>query len=1299
MATLLLSAVGSAVGDFVAGPIGAVVGQAAGALGGALLQPGAPAQTRLHVGPRLARIAGVTSMEGAPVPRLYGRARLGGQMIWASRFYEQTNVAFIPGYGGKASGAAQPATIDVAYSYYANFAIGLCEGPIAFVRRVWADGQELDLTTVTMRVHRGDEVQEADPLIAAIEQAGTVPAYRGLAYVVFERFPLAAFGNRVPQLSFEVVRPIDGLAKMIRAIDVIPGATEFGYQPTAHASHPGWGTTLYENRAQSWAGSDWQGSIDAVQALCPNLGSVGLVVAWFGDDLRAGECTIAPRVDNTFKTLTWPFYPMIVTDWSVAGLARAGARLVSQVGGASAYGGTPSDDSVVAAIRDLKARGLSVVFYPFLMMDISDSNTLPDPWTGQPRQPAFPWREHIACDPAPGQLNSVDATAAAATQIAQFFGAQTPGADEWSYRRFILHCADLCVSAGGVDAFLVGSELTSLTRVRSAPGLYPAAQALSQLAADVKGKLGESTKISYSADWTEYGAHVLDGGAEVRFPLDVVWSSPAVDFVGIDAWWPLSDWRDGVHLDMAEADTVHDLAYLTRRIGAGEAYDWYYVDAAARAAQIRTPITDGACGKPWVFRQKDIVNWWLRPHFERTNGAELSSPTGWVAQSKPIWLMETGSPAVDRGANAPNVFPDSKSSDGGLPYFSRGFRDDLMQARVIEATISRFDSSQPGFDESWNPVSPIYGGRMVDPARMHIWAWDARPFPAFPDQGVLWSDAPNWTTGHWLNGRLEGMPLDRLVAALAAPSVPSGVAAPRPDVLGFLDGYVLDRAMSARAAIEPLADAFAFDPIVSSGAIRFARRSRSPTMTIGLDDLTPARDGSLARIARAQESELPHELALTFGDADNDYATATVLSRRIEGWSQRRAETESAIMTNRALAQAQADIWLEDLWCGRETAEFEVRPGLITLEAGDVVALDTGAGARNFLVTRIADGPTRIVSARAIDASVYDRAPPVHGRRIVAATRAPGPPYVVVLDLAIARGQPIATQYIAACADPWPGPLAVYRVIGGSFEPLVTLLACATIGETLDTLGPGPVACFDRGASVTVKLHSGQLAAVGDALALQGRSTMAIQGADGAWEIFAFSDAELIADNTYRLSRLVRGLGGEEALASRSVPAGATVVLLDRTVVPLASGVSSLGLISNLAVGAANSAVGGSTYASIATTVTPKALTPYAPVQAKAVLGAAGVTISFIRRGRIDSDAWEPIDIPLGEDGEAYQIAIARPSGGPRTLQATSQSALYAATDMAADFSMQPDALDLTIRQISAAVGPGFPLSVHVVIQ
>jgi hypothetical protein len=316
--------------------------------------------------------------------------------------------------GGKGVGMGGGGkTVTTTYSYFANLAIGLCEGPVAYVGRVWADGRELDLTTLTMRLHEGHENQPADPLIVAKEGAANAPGYRGLAYVVFERLPLADFGNRVPQFAFEVIRPVDGLNKMIRAVCLIPGASEFGYDDTPVMRVLGLGKTEPENRHQMQRIGDVDASLDAMQALLPNLKRVSLVVSWFGNDLRAGSCTITPRVDVNNKSTDG-------AEWSVADLTREDAQPVSQVNGSPAYGGTPSDASVIRLIRNLRKRGLEVVLYPFVMMDVEIGNTLPDPYGGTGQAP-YPWRGRITCHPAPGIEGSPDGTSGALAQVNSWF--------------------------------------------------------------------------------------------------------------------------------------------------------------------------------------------------------------------------------------------------------------------------------------------------------------------------------------------------------------------------------------------------------------------------------------------------------------------------------------------------------------------------------------------------------------------------------------------------------------------------------------------------------------------------------------------------------------------------------------------------------------------------------------------------------------------------------------------------------------------------------------------------------------
>ena len=1295
MATLLLQVAGNALGAALGGPIGAVIGQAVGGIAGAQIDQsllGGSAGTRSVEGPRLSEISGLASSEGTAIPRVYGRARIGGQLIWATRFEEEIKVSVTrTKTGGK--GSPKQKTVETTYSYYANLAIGLCEGPIAFVRRIWVDGRELDVATVAMRVHQGDEAQEPDPLIAA-KEAGEAPAYRGLAYVVFERFPLADYGNRVPQFSFEVVRPVEGLGQMVRAVTLIPGAGEFVYETRAVSHEPEAGVSESLTRHQLYGGTDVDTAITYLTALCPNLRRVALVVAWFGDDLRVGECTIAPRVEIAHK-------PTIGTEWAVAGLDRTSARVVSEIAGRPAFGGTPSDESVIRLIRRLRDDyGLEVVLYPFLMMDIPAGNALPDPVSGAAGQPHYPWRGRITCFPAPEAGGSPDATAAAATQVDTFLGTVVAAdfavegervvcalPEEWSYRRFILHYGRLAQIAGGVSAFVLGSEMPGLTRVRGAAG-YPMVDGLVALAGDVASILPSAT-LTYAADWTEYGAHVRNGGQDVTFPLDPLWASPAIGAIGIDFYPPLSDWRDGAdHADAAIASGPADLAYLRSRLDSGEAYDWFYADDTGRADQTRLPITDGAYGKPWVFRPKDLVGWWSHPHVPRIDGVETLA-TAFVPGGKPIWLTEIGIPAVDKGANAPNVFPDPKSTEGGVPPFSSGARDDLVQARGLEAILSGFDPARPGFEPGRNPVHPETGLRMVDPANIFVWSYDARPFPAFPDLGGIWADGAAHDTGHWLNGRIEGTPVDRLLRRILADfGLP---AADEIAVDGFLDGYVLERPLSARQALEPLAQAFGFDATMSGGRLVFRGRGGSVARVLGRDDLVLDREGRPYALRRAQESELPLELRLGFTDADSDYRTTAVLSRRLAGAARREIGVETAIVTRAAEGQRLADRRLQEIWAGRETLDLELSPDRLELEPGDVVVLVVDGGERLFRLTRIEDGVTRRASARAVEPAIYrNGALPSPPRPPRSAPALPGRPLAIPLALPIVRTQPPPLLSLAAYASPWPGALAIWRAEdAGSFALLRLIEAPSIVGETLTALPPGPLWRSDRHAGLEVRLRGGVLASVTPEAALAGANAIALLDATGAVEIVTASQVELIGPGQFRLSGLIRGIAGSEAAAGRSLPAGSRLVVLDGAAITLTDDLADLGVARRYRIGPVQRDIADASMVEITAAASSAALLPLAPVHIRARRVSDGIALSWIRRTRVDGDSWDLAEVPLGEDTERWEIAVR--NAGAELRRATTQTAawLYPSAWELADFGTLQAEIEIVIAQLSAAAGRG----------
>jgi hypothetical protein len=1289
MASLLLSFAGNALGGAL-GPAGAIAGRALGALAGGVVDRALFGDNarRAVEGPRLNDLTIMGSTESAPLPRLYGRARLSGQVIWATKLEEVVSTRTESASGGK--GGSGPRTTTTTYSYFANFTVGLCEGEVAQIGRVWADGKPLDLDGLNVRLHLGGEDQFPDPLIEAKEGEDEAPAYRGLSYLVFERLPLEPFGNRLPQISAEVVRPVGRLERMIRAITLIPGSTEFGYDTAPVVRALGQGVYAPENRHVASAATNWTASLDELQALCPNLERVALVVAWFGNDLRAGECLVRPAVDNAAKVTQG-------ATWSVAGLTRAAAPVVSLHDGRPAFGGTPSDASVVRAIEDLTARGLCVTFYPFVMMDIPAENALPDPYSGESGQPPYPWRGQITCDPAPGQPESPDGTGAAAGQVASLFGAAAPedfnvsgtsvsygGPAEWTLRRMILHYAHLCAAAGGVETFLIGSEMEALTRVRSASGVYPAVVQLESLAEDVRAILGGETKISYAANWSEYGAHVVDD-SELRFPLDPLWAHEDIDFVGIDYYAPLADWRDGTHLDGETAGSIHDRDYLRANLRAGEFYDYYYVSDEARRAQTRTPIMD-TLGKPWVFRSKDVWSWWSEPHVERVGGDELSEPTAWVPESKPIRFTECGCPAVDKGANEPNVFPDAKSSVGGVPNFSNGRRDDLMQRRFLESVISHFDPAY-GATPADNPVSSLYDGRMMQEGCVFPWTWDARPYPAFPLALGAWADGPNWETGHWLNGRLGGAPLDDLVATVLADHGFADFDSAR--LRGAVDGYLVDRPMSARAAIEPLALAFQFDAVEEGSEVVFRTRGGKPVASLAEDELVIEGERAECRLVRAQETELPIEVSLGFTEVAGDYRRAAARSRRLVGASRREARADLAVVTSDSVAERAADIWLQDLWAGRERAEFALPPSLVALTPGDVVMLDLRGHERLLEIGETADAGAIAVKARSIDPDIFEALARPPRAASVAVPAASGPPQVFVLDLPVlGEGEPVL-QHLAVHASPWPGAMAVWRASGGSFERVALATTPALVGETLDDLAPGPAHRWDRANTFRVRLATGALASASEEAVLNGANSAAVRNANGDWHLLQFANAELVGERTYLLSGLLRGQLGSEWTMNETLAAGAPFVRLDTAFVPLARGADMLGRAFSYRAGRASDDVGSPNMAAFEATVGTVALLPWTPAHLRGVRTEEGVHLSWVRRTRLSGDSWDALEVPLNEEGEYYRVEILDGEDVARVIETSAPETLYANADELADFGVPQGTIHVRVAQRSAVAGAG----------
>jgi hypothetical protein len=1214
MASIILSAAGSAIGAATGLPFGAKIGSIAGKLAGGIVNSKMRSGKLAPIhGSRLADLAVQSSAYGKMIPIVYGMVRIGGNIIWSQSIKETVVTSTSSVGGGKGGGKVSQSSSS--YSYSVTMAVAVCEGEVSDILRIWADAKQLDLSQYTIRIYKGSETQTPDTFIQAIEGTGNTPAYRGLAYVVFEDFPLADFGNRIPNFSFEVQKKAlyadyndQTVEDMIQGMVMIPAAGEFVYD-----------TVIDYKVSGAQVGSNWvqQGnqtginmhnangkanallSLDQLQNTCPNVEWISVTVAWFGDNMDVASCNITPGVEYQAGATTTP------NTWTVASYTRSTTKLITQISGAPQYGGTPDDASLLRYLDELKGRGYKIMFYPLIFMDVSGK----------------PWR---------GDLTG------SAGAVSNFF-TKTDG-----YNDFITHYATLV--AGKVDAFCIGSELKGLTKLTNTTANYPAVNELVSLAASIKTIVGAGVKVTYAADWSEY--HHTDGG---WYNLDPLWSSSNIDFIGIDAYFPLTD----------SQHTIYEIDEVKAGWTSGEGYDWYYSDIDRT---IQTPL---APAMAW----KNIDWFWNNTHVNPNSVA-----TAWVPASKKIWFTEYGFPSVDCATNQPNVFYDPSTSGSALPYFSKGRADMRAQRVGIAAT-----------EAQWT------GSSMVE--RMFAWTWDARPYPYWPDLNNVWNDGGVWKTGHWLQGKLGTSNLAAIVLDLARRSglQESDIDVSR--ISEMVDGYVISNQQTIRDSIEILRKAYFFDTVESDNILNCIPRGGDVVMSVDEEDIIPA-DNELCKITRTQEIELPKHVNVVYLNRLANYQTATQYSQREITSSNEIDTMDFPLVISDQLAKNIADITLFTEWTERTSYNFDLPIKYAQLDPADIVILNISGVAHRMRITSTYIGTPSIIRVSAVSEDVanydfYNKAGSSNNILLNENTSIPQTK-MELLDIPYFPSDDSDKALIrlagTGLANGWSGAV-VYRSDdnGANYSRFSSLENPAVIGTAETALATAEGNVFDEGNSVTVIL-------LGDS-ELQNVSELAVlSGANAALlgdEIIQFKTATLVSAGKYKLSGLLRGrLGTEWAIADHT--AGERFVLLN--------GALDKQVISSNLIGLQRQykavTVGNSLTSTVAQdfTYTGVGLKPYSPVHINGTRDSGGnLTINWVRRARISGDWRDSVDVPLNEASELYDVEILNGSTVVRSiLGLTSPIVSYSAAEQTADFGSPQTSVIVKIYQISAAVGMGY---------
>ena len=94
-------------------------------------------------------------------------------------------------------------------------------------------------------------------------------------------------------------------------------------------------------------------------------------------------------------------------------------------------------------------------------------------------------------------------------------------------------------------------------------------------------------------------------------------------------------------------------------------------------------------------------------------------------------------------------------------------------------------------------------------------------------------------------------------------------------------------------------------------------------------------------------------------------------SRRLAGGSNRGVHSDLAVVSDDAAMVRRTEVWLQDLWAGRESAAFSLGPPCLSLTPGDVIAVTINGRRRLFEISALLDAEARQVTARSIDPEVF----------------------------------------------------------------------------------------------------------------------------------------------------------------------------------------------------------------------------------------------------------------------------------------------------------------------------------------
>ena len=242
----------------------------------------------------------------------------------------------------------------------------------------------------------------------------------------------------------------------------------------------------------------------------------------------------------------------------------------------------------------------------------------------------------------------------------------------------------------------------------------------------------------------------------------------------------------------------------------------------------------------------------------------------------------------------------------------------------------------------------------------------------------------------------------------------------------------------------------------------------------------------------------------------------------------------------------------------------------------------------------------------------------------------------------------------------------------------------------MSSLAPGIAGRWDYSSQFDVKIYKGTLSSKPSSRVFNGANVAAIRTIAGTWEVIQFLTADLVGSNIWRLSGLLRGQAGTEIEMLAGSAIAAPFVLIDKAAEVLTYDSAEVGLSLNWTIAAPGNAVSDPANATASFAPGLRGYLPLSPVSLRtSIQSNDDVAFSWIRRDRINADAWSDGEIPMSEASELYSVAVKSGATIIRQWQVGTGSQIYSRAEQLADSAVFPANLTLEIAQISTSHGPG----------